>query len=446
MFYRRELAMKQIGFRYCICIADFMISYMLLDNFLEPKNTKRFLKGAVIAVSAMLLLAVNSLQSNFLVNGVTSLLLLFLGSRLLHSGQFSKRLFIALISVTIGYLAEVITGFGGMLMLPNSQWGHVQLYPTFFGLLMITSKLLQFAGANIVITLIPNRHRELEIRETRALIFFPILSILTLFLLNYLDMGRETRRFEHFAVIVVSLGWLVLNLVLMRVYSAALEKHDLKNQLRITQLQAQAEADFFRQQRNNEQVLRRIMHDVKNQLINAWAIADEGPEQVKAYLHELIGIYDVSDKLAITTDYQNKVFNFILNKYDVQCRQQGISLDIKIHHQDFSFLSFGDTSRMLDNAFENAVNACLQVHDRPRAIWFCAYSQNDILHMTLRNTKAGEIKIQDGLPLTSNPDPSRHGFGMGNMKQAAQRYDGAVSVEVTEDEFYLIITLNMNKS
>lgn len=432
--------MIEIGFRYIVCFVELNISYILLENFLESKSKKRYFREITATASAIPLLVVNTLQLDFLVNGLTTFILLYFGSLFLHSAKFTKRLFLILISISIGFLAEVIAAFGGSALLPQGYESYIE-YRTYYILLVIISKLIQFAVVKIIIALIPNKFRKIEIRETRALLFCPILSIVTLYLLNYLDIGRPTHTIEHIAIIIVSLGWLVLNLILMRIYYTALEKYDLKNQLQITELRAQAEVDFFRQQKSNEETLRRMMHDVKNQLINAWAIAEECPA-VKDYLQELIGVYDFSGHLSITTDYKNKVLNFILNRYIMQCRQLGIPLDIQINHFDFSFLSLSDTSRILDNAFENAIAACLKVDDRLRFIAFHAYSQNGILYMTLRNSKAGELNIQDGIPLTSKANVPEHGFGFQNIRQAAQAYDGSATFEVTENEFILIVTLN----
>ena len=53
----------------------------------------------------------------------------------------------------------------------------------------------------------------------------------------------------------------------------------------------------------------------------------------------------------------------------------------------------------------------------------------------------GEIKFEDGLPLTTKNDRNYHGFGMRSLRMIVKKYGGELTANVTDDIFRLNIIL-----
>lgn len=51
----------------------------------------------------------------------------------------------------------------------------------------------------------------------------------------------------------------------------------------------------------------------------------------------------------------------------------------------------------------------------------------------------GTRRFEDGLPVTTKPDTSSHGFGMRSLRMIVKKYGGALTTYVTEDIFHLNI-------
>ena len=57
--------------------------------------------------------------------------------------------------------------------------------------------------------------------------------------------------------------------------------------------------------------------------------------------------------------------------------------------------------------------------------------------LTLRVADAEKIEIKNNTIKTSKKDTENHGFGIGNIKRTAQKYDGFVTLNCTDTEFSL---------
>lgn len=57
------------------------------------------------------------------------------------------------------------------------------------------------------------------------------------------------------------------------------------------------------------------------------------------------------------------------------------------------------------------------------------------------NPYAGELKMLDGLPVTTKEDVLNHGFGMRSIKLIADQYGGYISVATEHNVFKLTVII-----
>ena len=57
--------------------------------------------------------------------------------------------------------------------------------------------------------------------------------------------------------------------------------------------------------------------------------------------------------------------------------------------------------------------------------------------MQIVNPLCGELKFEDGIPLTTKVKNGYHGYGMKSMRHTIQKYGGYLTAEVKDGCFYL---------
>ncbi len=245
---------------------------------------------------------------------------------------------------------------------------------------------------------------------------------------------------------MLGVGWIAVSISLLKVYNTALERHALSNQIKMMELEKAAEEEYVQRQKMNELTLRKIMHDLKNQLMNVHSIMVDNPVQGAQYLSAVIDSLQSGPKMEITTDYHNVVINQILNKTRSTCARLGIELSLKIEYDNFKFLGFLDASAILDNAFDNAVTACNQIHDgRKKYIELEIFRQENMLIIIMKNSRTTAVIAGEETLISSKAGNQNHGFGISSIKTAAKHYEGIVTIETPPGEFVLFVALNVNK-
>ena len=98
--------------------------------------------------------------------------------------------------------------------------------------------------------------------------------------------------------------------------------------------------------------------------------------------------------------------------------------------------SAGDIYSFFGNALDNAINSVSELDDEKKSISISAIKRGRMTNIRIENYFFGEMKFEDGLPVTSG-DRRYHGFGMKSIKMVAESYGCIVNVKTNEDIFCL---------
>lgn len=180
-------------------------------------------------------------------------------------------------------------------------------------------------------------------------------------------------------------------------------------------------------------------HDIKYK-INA-LLAGEGKvsDEILNDLQDSISIYDAN------ADTGNKLLNVLVTEKYLYCEQHGITFSCMADGERLSFMADGDLyclfGNIIDNAFE-AVNAITE--KEKRIINLVIKAKNDMLIVQEENFFDGNLKFEDGLPVTTKQDKTYHGFGMRSIRMIVHKYEGELTTYVKGDIFHLNIIFSLN--
>ena len=147
-------------------------------------------------------------------------------------------------------------------------------------------------------------------------------------------------------------------------------------------------------------------------------------------------------------DYENYIhtgndfLDIIIRDKAEKAREKHIDFSAFIDFNGVDFIEPLDISTLFGNGIDNAIEACEKLPDEQRVILVKADQVQDFVSILIENNCSDEMKINGN---TSKADKFLHGFGISNMKKAAEKYGGTCTTTQANGKFTLKILLSAAK-
>lgn len=201
-----------------------------------------------------------------------------------------------------------------------------------------------------------------------------------------------------------------------------------KERMRLQSLEL--EVSYFRSKAQEEQKVRKIYHDMKNLMLAAKLDMENSSllDSVEQDLEEYGHFYESG----------NGVLNVILKEKRKAAKDRKIDMQIDVDFTEGNFIEDRDIVIIFGNALDNAIEACDKLSAQEGLITVKAGRIRKMLTIVFENNLAEE----EVLPLsTSKSDGFLHGFGITNIKESVERYDGTCTIETKEQQFIMQILI-----
>lgn len=311
------------------------------------------------------------------------------------------------------------------------------------------SKLLFFVVIFFLSKILKNKEtRQSPNKFTIMLGVLPLTSIL-----NYYAIFRlvvETPNSSPFGVVLSACSILLLfaNLFVFYIYEMV-----QKTNLEITQLQLEKQrgeisSEYYELLSKEYDNSRIIIHDIKNHLNYISNKNRNGDTKgVAEYIDAIYKDFGLDSKIKYSG---NKLIDVILNRYAEKCRRTGLDLEIESCGSNLEFMSEVDTVALLDNLFENAIEASMTSTDKK--ITFSMYRKassltvTDYVVVSLTNSCDAEPKSRNGELLSSKANAMSHGIGTKSIRRIVNKYNGSFDwqYDKKEREFKASAVLQIN--
>ncbi len=202
--------------------------------------------------------------------------------------------------------------------------------------------------------------------------------------------------------------------------------------------------------------IRSMKHDMKNTLSVIMQLAAENNclsnrerenTELQNYLSEL---NQTMDRLEFQFKTGNAVVDTLLNMkyYEAVRTIPDIQMDVEylLFPGNLLIQSY-DIGIILGNALDNAIEACRRLKekeaDAEAFIKVSSFQKGKMIFIEIENSFDGNVirKRQSEFPVTGKTDREVHGIGLINVKNAAEKYHGAVEWSVNRKVFTLSIML-----
>ena len=119
----------------------------------------------------------------------------------------------------------------------------------------------------------------------------------------------------------------------------------------------------------------------------------------------------------------NDFLDIIIKDKSERAREKQIDFSAAIDFGEAGFIDPLDISTIFGNAIDNAIEASEKLPEDRRMIEVKAGRVQDMVSIVIRNNYDGSRTPED--KRTSKADAFMHGFGISNIKKAAEKYGGA---------------------
>lgn len=192
--------------------------------------------------------------------------------------------------------------------------------------------------------------------------------------------------------------------------------------------------------------IRGMRHDMRNYIADMDALMKQNEvtgcnqKSLKQYLDSLQNSVDQLD-MKYHTD--NPVTDVILQRYVKLAEKDVIAFQADFIYPSNMNLDAFDLSIIMNNALENAIEACKKMTEGNKYIELRAYRRENMFFLIIRNSFNGEIKRdkETGFMLTTKEKNENHGFGIKNIQVCAEKYYGKTETKIEKNVFELAVML-----
>lgn len=267
--------------------------------------------------------------------------------------------------------------------------------------------------------------------------FFIITIVFIIGMLSYLygSVGHlNIHKVEDFIYYIIT-SLLPTLFILFFVYvqnTIHIREQEQKDKMQIAQLEQQFA--YYQEKLKDEEKVRSVYHDMKNHLLvlQRQISSPETAEMVEK----------LQSQVAMYEDYEhtgNDILDIILKEKSEKAREKHIALSVTADLSDVDFIEPLDISTIFGNGLDNAIEASEKLPEEQRGIlvkagkiqnFFSILIENNCLQSS-NNTKKRTTKSDDFL----------HGFGISNMRKAAEKYGGQLLTKCENEKFILKILI-----
>ena len=194
-----------------------------------------------------------------------------------------------------------------------------------------------------------------------------------------------------------------------------------------------SQKEFYEAKLAHEDALRSLRHDMAGHLNTLTVLLDgNNMTEAKKYLE---GIAEYHKEQSAKIFSSNSYMNAVLRNYASKCLKQHIEFVCNIGVGECE-LPATELCLILNNALENAVEGSLTMPEEKREIKVQAGISQNLLLLRVSNRFDGKLTVADGLPVSLKEEEG-HGYGLSNIRQAAERRNGYMEYRVQDGYFVL---------
>ena len=181
--------------------------------------------------------------------------------------------------------------------------------------------------------------------------------------------------------------------------------------------------------------IRGLRHDLRGHINNIAAyvrqIAPKNCNELETYIE---GMENTVSRLDFADSTGNPISDIIIHQSRQRANRNNIKFNVDFHYPKAGDFDVYDVSIILNNALQNAFEACEKIENGSKNISIRSYTKGSLFFVEVENNFNGELKpiANSDIFATTKEKSQLHGVGLVNIKRCAQKYNGDLDIQVTD--------------
>lgn len=417
---------------------------MYFESFYSPKRSKRFIFFAY-TISFLIQYALNFLDILAL-NVVEFIVFYTVICFVCYESKLKSAVFSGAMLMVMMFLTELIVMHLSSHILGLDLLEFRENFFIFFtqGLL---SKLLFFTVVFLVSKYFKKRDKLNQYDKFSGLLaILPVTTFVMLYALDNFVIRHNLDESYNSLLFICSLLLLLANLSVFYINEILQRNHRRITELSLEQQKSRLTNEYYELAADSGNRQRILIHDIKkhlrhidNKLKNGETAAAE------EYIAEIISDFGLESNSAAEFS-GNETVDAIISRYSGLCKAKGIDLSLDIHPCKLNGISDTDLVALLDNMFENAIEAT-EISAGKRIHFSLIVRNSNYAVIVLENSCDKRPQESNGRLVSAKKDPEAHGIGMRSIKRVVDKYNGKLdwSYNDVSHSFKVAAVLEENK-
>ena len=355
-------------------------------------------------------------------------ILAFLAAALALQRLFGMGAVSALVIATLGYCVQHLGSDLSYVLMPNASATSGNVVLDFYLphiLVILTTALVAYVavGRSFRIDVTVVSRRVAWIAACMAAVFFVIV-----FSLVFANDQQGTMRQICFVYDALATTFVMAILILLSRVDAL--RADIAANEAIWELRGEQ----YRLTRESIDLINEKCHDIRKRIgeLGAPALSVASVERIQ----ESIQVYDA----AVRTG--NDALDVVLTAKSLLCSQRGIELVCLADGAALGFVPDDELYSLMENVLDNAIEAVMRLSNpEQRSVSLTVRREGGFVSIREDNYFEGDLEIVDGLPRTTKPDRTNHGFGLRSIRRCVEEHGGEMRLRAEDGVFSLAILL-----
>lgn len=430
------------AFEICVNLCEALIVFYFICGFL--KHNFKTSKGKIIYVIGSVSSAVLTTFMNYIIlyDWWTSFIYI-LGFWAISCVLLKGEIIIKLFAAAIAEIVLMASGnFVTAVLSVALKSTPIQLYTAqgwyrVLGVLMcqtlnifLYSLILKIANKTI-----------LTMKKKEWMLIISVLLISSLFFAVIQVSLNETALSEVTSILLMmcEVGLIALNFICLYITLSLNKSNRAAEEFKLKEQQLKYDIQYAETVRTQYQEIRRIRHDIKQQLATVSGLQFEGKyNDAQRYISE---ITNRIEQIEMFIDVGNDYINAILNSKLSIAKSKGIEVLCNFSGE-IDCINEYDLCSLMGNVLDNAIEAAENVDGA--VIEVSLFSDKHKLILTVSNTISQSVLNGNAELKTTKDETELHGFGVKSIKAIAKKYDGIVDFYEEGLTFFCRVVLGKN--
>ena len=197
----------------------------------------------------------------------------------------------------------------------------------------------------------------------------------------------------------------------------------------------------YKAKQESIELINQKYHDLKHQIAVLRTQDDQERNTMLDKMEQEIKVYEAQN------DTGNKVLDTVLTGKGLTCRSKNIQMTVVADGAALDFMDVMDISNLFGNALDNAIESVDKIADpERRLIHLSVARQKGFAAIRIENCYDGELKFENGLPVTTKHDDRYHGFGVKSIRNTAAKYGGTATITTHDGWFELRVLIPLGQN